>query len=73
MLKVLLLIVLYNSSTGELQGVWEVQGQLPAFETLDQCEEVIKNEVPGFEVPKGFSLSARCIEPSEGLKTGLTT
>lgn len=63
MLKVLLLIVLYNSATGELQGVWQQGGNLPSFETVEQCEDVVRKEVSKFQVPTGMSLKAQCIEP----------
>ncbi len=65
MFKVLLIIVLFNSSTGELQGIWNQQGQLPAFETMEQCEAVIAKEVPRAlaDLPKGMTISAQCIEP----------
>lgn len=65
MLKVILLIVLFNSSTGELKGVWSDNGNLPSFETVEQCEAVIEKDLPQFTVPDGFSLSAKCIFPGE--------
>jgi len=65
MFKVLLLIVLFNSSTGELQGIWNQQGQLPAFATMEECEAVVAREVPRAlaDLPKGMTISAQCIEP----------
>ena len=63
MFKVLLLIIMYNTQTGEIAGIWQDNGKMPAFESMQQCEEVLKNEVPKAQLPPGFSVDARCIEP----------
>lgn len=70
MFKVLLLIVLFNSSTGEIQGIWNQQGQLPAFENIEACELVVQKEIPRLleNLPTGMTLSAQCIEPGAGEK-----
>lgn len=77
MFKVLLLIVLFNSSTGELQGIWNQQGNLPAFATMEECQAVVAKEVPRAlaDLPQGMTLSAQCIEPGADHKseTGPTT
>jgi hypothetical protein len=71
MFKVLLLIVLFNSSTGEIQGIWNQQGQLPAFESREACELVVSKEVPPMlaDLPQGMTLSATCIEPGADHKS----
>lgn len=75
MFKVILLIVLFNTQSGEITGIWNEQGALPAFETVEQCEEVIKNEVPKAKLPDGLSVYAECIAPSAAkeVKTGIIT
>jgi hypothetical protein len=75
MMKVLLLIVLFNSQTGELQGAWHQGGLLPAFETMDDCQKVVREQVPTLlgELPNGMTLVAQCIEPGAEKASGPTT
>lgn len=64
MIKVLLLIILYNSNTGELVSVYQQNNKLPGFPSLAACEAAVKNDVPNFQVPPGLSINVKCIDPS---------
>lgn len=65
MIKVVLLIFLFNSSNGEVVSVWQQNGKLPGFESMAACMEVVKNEVPKLELPAGVGMYAKCISPSD--------
>lgn len=75
MLKVILLVVLFNTQSGELGGVWTENGKLPTVETLQQCEEIIAKHAGEFlsAAPKGFTVSAQCIFPGKDVKDVTTT
>ena len=59
MIKILLLILLIDSSTGEIGGA------IPAgFETRKACEEA-KQKIP--TAPAGFKVRAYCVDPNDTL------
>jgi hypothetical protein len=64
MMKVVLLILLYNAHTGEiLKSFYVDDNQLPGFETMEQCEAartLLKKE----EVPITLGLYSKCIIPT---------
>jgi hypothetical protein len=55
---------MYNYSTGEIVSVYQQNGKLPGFETVQECEEVIKNDLHKLQTPAGYGVYAKCIEPS---------
>lgn len=63
MIKALLIILLYNTSTGEVVSVYEQNGMLPGFPSKAICEETIKQDLKLLKVPQGYALSATCVEP----------
>jgi hypothetical protein len=62
-IKVLLLILMYNTSTGEIVSVYQQNGKLPGFPSMQACQEAVKNDLPSLKAPVGYSLSAKCVEP----------
>lgn len=75
MFKVILLVVLFNTSTGELAGMWSENGKVPAFPTLEACEAVIEENMSAMlaAAPPGFTVSAQCIFPGKDAKETVTT
>lgn len=65
MFKVILLILLFDPSTGEIKGIWSENGALPSFETVEQCEAVVEKDVLSIPLPNGLSIYAECIFPGK--------
>jgi hypothetical protein len=64
MIKVLLLILMYNTSTGEVVSVYQQNGKLPGFPSMQTCLDAVKHDLHNLQAPTGYSLDAKCIQPT---------
>lgn len=64
MIKVILLIVMYSTGTGEIVSVYQQGGALPGFPSMAACQEAVKKDLPNLKAPNGYGLYAKCVEPT---------
>ena len=61
MIKVVLLLLLYNTHSGEVLQHYD---PIPGYESMDQCKEVLASVLKE-SVPYGMSVRGYCLAPGE--------